>query len=61
VFWGRGYRWWFRLTGMPGWMRFGFYPPWSYVRRPVSPLSPYAEPTLPPEEELRKNLASSDC
>ncbi len=22
------YRWWFRLTGLPGWMRFGFSPGW---------------------------------
>jgi hypothetical protein len=24
MFWGRGYRWMFWLTGMPGWMRTGF-------------------------------------
>jgi len=50
MFWGRGYRWWFRLTGLPGWMRFGFYSPWMYTR---GPAPPYAEPSLPPEEELR--------
>lgn len=25
---GRGWRWMYRLTGMPGWMRFGFSPGW---------------------------------
>jgi len=24
MFWGRGYRWMFWLTGMPGWMRAGY-------------------------------------
>jgi len=50
MFWGRGYRWWFRLTGLPGWMRFGYYPPWVYARG-FAP--PYVEPTLSPEDELR--------
>jgi trans-aconitate methyltransferase len=27
MFWGRGYRWMFWLTGMPGWMRAGVLPP----------------------------------
>lgn len=31
MFWGRGYRWMFWLTGMPGWMRAGFgYPVFGY-------------------------------
>lgn len=25
---GRGWRWMYRLTGLPGWMRFGFSPGW---------------------------------
>jgi hypothetical protein len=25
---GRGHRWMYRLTGLPGWMRFGFSPGW---------------------------------
>ena len=25
---GRGYRWMYQLTGLPGWMRFGFSPGW---------------------------------
>jgi len=25
---GHRYRWWYRLTGLPGWMRFGFSPGW---------------------------------
>jgi len=25
---GRGYRWMYRLTGLPGWMRFGVSPGW---------------------------------
>ena len=25
---GRGYRWMYRLTGLPGWMRFGYSPGW---------------------------------
>jgi len=28
---GRGYRWMFRLTGLPGWMRFGFSPGWGTI------------------------------
>ncbi|MEW6374515.1 MAG: hypothetical protein AB1502_01815 [Thermodesulfobacteriota bacterium] len=23
------YRWWYRMTGLPGWMRFGFSPGWA--------------------------------
>lgn len=26
---GRGHRWMYRLTGLPGWMRFGFSPGWQ--------------------------------
>ncbi len=26
MFWGRGWRWWFRATGLPGWLRFGWMP-----------------------------------
>jgi len=26
---GRGYRWMYQLTGLPGWMRFGFSPGWQ--------------------------------
>jgi hypothetical protein len=26
---GHRYRWWYRLTGLPGWMRFGFSPGWA--------------------------------
>ncbi len=26
---GRGYRWMYYLTGLPGWMRFGFSPGWG--------------------------------
>ena len=37
---GRGWRWWFRATGLPGWMRWGWwYPPYP--------------PALEPEEEIR--------
>ena len=25
---GHRYRWWYRMTGVPGWMRFGFSPGW---------------------------------
>lgn len=25
---GHRHRWWYRLTGLPGWMRFGFSPGW---------------------------------
>ncbi|MHA1238762.1 MAG: DUF5320 domain-containing protein [Candidatus Odinarchaeia archaeon] len=28
---GRGYRWMYWLTGLPGWMRFGFSPGWVGV------------------------------
>lgn len=34
--WGRGFgwRWWWRVTGLPGWMRWGYpefgYPPYTY-------------------------------
>ena len=47
---GRGnrYRWWYRLTGMPGWMRWGYPGPWFY---PPVPGWGYPE-DIPPEEEL---------
>jgi hypothetical protein len=33
MFWGRGYRWMFWLTGMPGWMRAGAWPSFWTCRR----------------------------
>ena len=52
---GRGnrYRWWYRATGLPGWMRFG-YPPYMMGYPPVEnpPGWPiYPEMTL--EDELK--------
>jgi hypothetical protein len=32
MFWGRGFRWMFWLTGMPGWMRAGFGYPFGFCR-----------------------------
>jgi len=37
---GRGYRWMYQLTGLPGWMRFGFSPGW--VGRSPAGLGPGA-------------------
>ncbi|HDM25257.1 MAG TPA: hypothetical protein ENG24_01510 [Thermoplasmatales archaeon] len=52
---GRGYRyrWWYRATGLPGWMRFG-YPPHVMWYPPVDyPGSwPMMYPEINPEEEL---------
>ncbi len=93
---GRGYRWRFWMTGVPGWLAYGFSPGWvgvtptglppfaqwlidtnqlsnflQYLRQtfpqylststytmpptgvPISPVSPYSMPALPPEEELK--------
>jgi len=56
---GRGnrYRWWYRATGLPGWMRFGYppymmrYPPFEYP--PVDyPSSWPIYPEMTPEDEL---------
>ena len=51
MFRGRGYRWWFRATGLPGWMRFGYmgYPPFPPAWPPFH--LGYYEPS--PEEELQ--------
>ncbi|MFX0195045.1 MAG: DUF5320 domain-containing protein [Candidatus Hodarchaeota archaeon] len=38
---GRRYRWMFNLTGLPGWMRFGFSPGW--VGRSPTGLPPTAQ------------------
>jgi len=37
---GYRHRWWFRLTGLPGWMRFGFSPGW--IGRSPTGLGPAA-------------------
>jgi hypothetical protein len=47
------YRWWYRATGLPGWMRFGYppgiwYPPVDY---PVD--WPISYPELTKKDELR--------
>ena len=51
---GRGnrYRWWYRATGLPGWMR------WEFVRPCYPWFTPWSMPPwypeeIPPEEELR--------
>lgn len=38
---GHRYRWWYRMTGLPGWMRFGFSPGW-FGRSPYG-LGPAAQ------------------
>ncbi len=38
---GHRHRWWYRLTGLPGWMRFGFSPGW--VGRSPYGLGPCAQ------------------
>jgi len=38
---GHRHRWWYRLTGLPGWMRFGFSPGW--VGRSPYGLGPAAQ------------------
>ena len=51
---GRGnrYRWWYRATGLPGWMRFGMLPPWNPWFTPWG-MPPWYPEEIPPEEELR--------
>lgn len=38
---GHRYRWWYRMTGLPGWMRFGFSPGW--IGRSPYGLGPAAQ------------------
>ncbi|RLF36291.1 MAG: hypothetical protein DRN08_01580 [Thermoplasmata archaeon] len=49
---GNRYRWWYRLTGLPGWMRFSYpymtYPLWGY---PPFEHIPYTR--ISPEDELQ--------
>jgi len=65
----RGYRWMFWLTGLPGWMRFGFSPGWGALppaaqylmstgQLPqfmsfLQPYSPVSAPSMRAEDELR--------
>ncbi len=50
--WGRGWgwRWWFWATGMPGWMRWTYFTPWTSL----APPSPKEE--LEMLEEMKKEL-----
>ena len=52
--WGRGWgwRWWFWATGMPGWMRWAYFTPWTTVPSPA--LSPKEE--LEMLEEMKREL-----
>ena len=45
---GRGHRhrWWFRMTGIPGWMRYGYYP--RFVPRYDSKEYEYPPDEVPP-------------
>lgn len=38
---GHRHRWWYRMTGLPGWMRFGFSPGW--IGRSPYGLGPCAQ------------------
>lgn len=56
---GHRHRWWYRLTGLPGWMRFGFSPGWvgrSFLGFPMpgfpTPYDPYGAAQITPEQEL---------
>jgi len=53
---GRGNRcrWWYRMTGMPGWMRFGY----GHIYNPFMPMgypqqAPMTYPKMTPEDEVR--------
>lgn len=35
------HRWWFHLTGLPGWMRFGFFPGWMGRGQMLGPAAQY--------------------
>lgn len=50
---GRGYRyrWWYRATGLPGWMRWG--PMYPFPAYPPYGVPPWYPEEIPPEEELR--------
>ena len=54
---GRGHRWWYYLTGLPGWARAGwFYPRYPYP--PSYPAAPYYPPMSSEDElELLKEQA----
>ncbi len=51
--WGRGWgwRWMFWLTGLPGWMRWGYFAPWWFYPPHMRP-----EEELEMLEDLRKDL-----
>ncbi len=51
--WGRGWRWWYYATGLPGWMRWGRFP-YSYPPYPPYPARP--EDELEMLEELKSVL-----
>jgi len=50
--WGRGWRWWFWATGMPGWMRWAYFAPWTYPPRPEDELEMLEEIKRELEAEL---------
>ncbi len=61
--WGRGWgwRWWFWATGMPGWMRWGYYTPpaWSYPfskEEEIRMLEELKEELEAELEEIKKRL-----
>lgn len=48
---GRGRRYWYRATGLPGWLRYGYGPAWSQPAY-AAPYAPYA-PGLTKEQETQ--------
>jgi hypothetical protein len=48
--WGRGMGWrhWYHVTGLPGWVRFGYGPAWGLL--PFAAYGSYAAPSAPEQE-----------
>lgn len=54
MFWGRGWRNWYRMTGLPGWMRASMgFPAWGRCWYPCAPFWwDYTRPWITPQEEI---------
>ena len=52
--WGRGWgwRWWYWATGLPGWMRWAYFTPWSFQ----APFPMSREEELRMLEDLKREL-----
>jgi hypothetical protein len=49
---GPGWRHWYHATGLPGWARFGYGPPWGFPEAEAYPASPPYAARPAPEQEI---------